>query len=88
MIITAFDMGQEPKAIAQSFPSATLADIYAVSAYYLQNKVEFDAYLQEEEEAANRLQAFIQKQWPNDGLKERLLARRQQADQMSDPSRG
>ena len=35
LVIRAFQDGATPEAIAQRYPTATLADIYAVIAYYL-----------------------------------------------------
>lgn len=89
MVVTAFNLGSDPQDISRQFPPLALADAYAVIAYYLQNKEEVDAYLKKREEEGERLRAEIQARWPNDGLRERLLARRQQqADRMSDPSGG
>ena len=45
-----------PEAIAQRYPTATLADIYAVVAYYLRHRQEFEAYLAEREKIGVRLE--------------------------------
>jgi uncharacterized protein (DUF433 family) len=45
LVVRAFQDGTAPEAIAQRYPSATLADIYAVIAYYLRHRQEVEAYL-------------------------------------------
>jgi len=45
LVIRAFQDGATPEAIAQRYPTATLADIYAVIAYYLRHRQELEAYL-------------------------------------------
>ena len=52
LVIWAFQDGATPEAIAQRYPTATLADIYAVIAYYLRHRQEVDAYLAEREQQA------------------------------------
>lgn len=86
-VVTAFQLGSTPDDLSRQFPPFELSDVYAVLAYYLQNKDEVDEYLREGEEEAKRLRAEIQARWPNEGLRERLLARRRQkqADRLSDP---
>jgi uncharacterized protein (DUF433 family) len=39
LVIRAFQDGATPEAIAQRYPTATLADIYAVIAYYLRQRL-------------------------------------------------
>ena len=38
LVVRAFQGGATPEAIAQRYPTATLADIYAVIAYYLRHR--------------------------------------------------
>jgi uncharacterized protein (DUF433 family) len=52
LVIRAFQDGATPEAIAQRYPTATLADIYAVIAYYLRHRQELDAYLAGREQRA------------------------------------
>ena len=40
LVIRAFQDGATPEAIAQRYPTTTLADIYAVIAYYLRHRQE------------------------------------------------
>ena len=52
IVIEAFQDGATAETIVQRFPTATLADVYAVIAYYLRHKEEIEEYL-----AARRKQA-------------------------------
>lgn len=49
--------GLTPEQIHESFPTLSLAAIYGAIAYYLDHQEAVDAYLREEEELAQRLQA-------------------------------
>jgi uncharacterized protein (DUF433 family) len=44
-IVEAFQQGKHPEDIQQSFPSISLADIYAVIAYYLRHRDEVEGYM-------------------------------------------
>ena len=68
--------GESAEAIHDSFPTVSLADVYACVAYYLQNRQEIDAYLARREQQAETMRAEIERRCPPDGLKARLLARR------------
>ncbi|MCG8352981.1 MAG: DUF433 domain-containing protein [Chloroflexales bacterium] len=46
-VLTAFQQGNTPEAIAYKYPVLQLADIYAVITYYLQYQHDVDAYLAE-----------------------------------------
>jgi len=56
MIVYAHNRGECPEAIFNSFPSKeyTIADIYAVIAYYLTHKPEIDKYLAKREKEAEQ----------------------------------
>ena len=55
LIIRAFEDGATPEAIAQRYPTATLADIYSVLAYYLRHLEELKAYLADREQKADEV---------------------------------
>ena len=59
LVIRAFQDGATPEAIAQRYPTATLADIYAVIAYYPRHRQEVDAYLAEREQQAHDVRQRI-----------------------------
>src|SRR5438477_6829166 len=57
LVIHAFQRGQPPESIVQSYDTLRLADVYAVVSYYLANPAPFDEYLRrcdEEAEAVRR----------------------------------
>ena len=76
LVIRAFQDGATPEAIAQRYPAATLADIYAVIAYYLRHREDVDAYLAERERRAQEVRQRIERhQGDLADLRSRLLAR-------------
>jgi uncharacterized protein (DUF433 family) len=50
-VIFAFNEGCTAEEIVSQYPTLKLADVYAVIAYYLNNRVEIDAYLSTRVEA-------------------------------------
>jgi uncharacterized protein (DUF433 family) len=61
LVIHAFQDGATPEAIAQRYPTATLADIYAVIAYYLRHREEIEAYLDAREQRAEEVRQHIER---------------------------
>ena len=55
-VIHSFWEGATPEEICQDFPSLSLAQVYGVIAYYLKQRDKVDAYLQEEQDGAEKLQ--------------------------------
>ena len=45
LVLRAFQRGQTPESIVQSYDTLTLAEVYAVVSYYLANPAPFDEYL-------------------------------------------
>lgn len=78
-VVAAFHEGASPEGIISHFPTLTLADVYAAISFYLQNRTSVDAYLEEREREAEALRREIESTSPQTGLRERLLARRAQA---------
>ena len=78
-VVAVFNRGATPEEIVQRFPTLDLADVYAVAAYYLHNRGEVDAYLQQQQIEAEVVRREIERRFDPAGLRERLLARRGQA---------
>jgi uncharacterized protein (DUF433 family) len=77
LVIQAFQDGATPEAIVQSYPTTTLADVYAVIAYYLRHREEIEAYLEQREKQAEEVWQRIEARQGDIGeLRRRLLARR------------
>jgi uncharacterized protein (DUF433 family) len=76
LVVRAFQDGATPETIAQRYPTATLADIYAVIAYYLRHRQELDAYLAEREQRAQEVRQSIERhQGDLADLRRRIFAR-------------
>jgi len=78
LVIHAFEDGTTPETIAQQYPTASLADIYSVIAYYLNHPGEVGAYLAERDKKATEVRQHIeQRQGDLSGIRSRLLSRKQ-----------
>lgn len=76
LIVQAFQNGDTPEHIVQSYTSLKLADVYAVLAYYLQHREEIDHYIAWIEEDSARMRQEWEKRFPLEAnLKAKLLAR-------------
>ena len=75
-VIAAFASGCSAEEILLKYPSLRLTDIYAVITYYLWHRPAVDAYLGQRRSAAADSADEIDARFPNDGIRERLLARR------------
>jgi uncharacterized protein (DUF433 family) len=76
LVVRTFQDGATPEAIAQRYPTATLADIYAVIAYYLRHRQEVEVYLAEREQRAQEVRQRIEHhQGDLADLRHRILAR-------------
>ena len=75
-VIFAFKQGATPEEIVADYSTLDLPDVYAVIAYYLQNRMEVKDYLWQRE--AQRDEAFheMDVRFPQAGLRERLVGRR------------
>ena len=76
IIVSHFNRGLSPERIAAMLPTLTLADVYAVVAFYLQRREAVDAHFGEEDAQAVALQAEIESQPGYREHRERLLARK------------
>lgn len=80
LVIRAFQDGATPEVIAQRYPSATLADVYAVIAYYLRHQADIEAYLADREQQAQEVRQRIEsRQGDLADLRARLLSRQRSA---------
>lgn len=80
-IVYAHKTGECPEEIFRAFPSSgyTVADIYSIIAYYLQNKAKIENYLEKREEEAKKIREEIEStsgyKEKTQELKEKLLKR-------------
>jgi uncharacterized protein (DUF433 family) len=76
-LVFAFDAGATAEEIVQQYPSLELSATYAVISYVLDNRADVDAYVAKRREEARALQGQIESFSPSQGIRARLLARRQ-----------
>jgi uncharacterized protein (DUF433 family) len=79
LVIHAFQRGETPEGIVQSFDSLNLPDVYAVVSYYLANPGPIDAYLRECEDRATETREKIEATQGQDGSLHELLKARARA---------
>ena len=75
-VLYAFLEGSTPEEIVLQYPSLQLADVYAIVAYYLQNRAELDEYLSDRKIRREELHKQLEARHNLVGLREELLARR------------
>ncbi|KAB2865714.1 MAG: DUF433 domain-containing protein [Anaerolineae bacterium] len=64
LVIHAFQSGETAEGIVDSYPSLSLADVYAVLAYYLNHRAEIDTYVQQADAAVERIQQETEAAYP------------------------
>lgn len=74
-LVYAFWDGSSPEAIAEQFDSVPLADVYLALGYYLRNREEVDAYLQEQRKLDDEAREYWEQKQEARGLRAKLLAR-------------
>ena len=75
VVVRAFLEGLSPEEIVDRFDALSLAEVYAALGYYLQWREEVDAYVRERERQVGQAWRELQRRYPQQGLRERLLAR-------------
>ena len=76
-LVAAFSEGATAEEIAQQDPSVSLADVYQVIGYYLRHETELEEYFSRRRQSMDETKRANESRWPPDGIRERLLARRQ-----------
>lgn len=74
-VVRAFHQGVTPEEIVQDFPSVSLAQIYAVLAYYLAHRADVDAYVAERVAFSEQARLAHEARFDPTGIRARLLAR-------------
>ncbi|MBX9582508.1 MAG: DUF433 domain-containing protein [Gemmataceae bacterium] len=77
-VVGAFLDGASAETIADQYPSLELADVYAAIAYYLRHRAEVNEYLARRREQAAATRQRVEADFPPEGVRARLLARRNQ----------
>jgi len=79
-VVYAFQDGASAEEIAYRYPSLSLAEVYAVIAYYLAQQDSVDQYLAQQEALSAQMRKVVEARYDTAGLRERLLARRDQQE--------
>ncbi|MFW6097717.1 MAG: DUF433 domain-containing protein [Chloroflexota bacterium] len=74
-VVDSFQKGSTPEEIVYQYPSLTLADVYAVLGYYLRHRDEVHQYLAQREAHSARVRRENEDRFPDEGIRQRLLAR-------------
>jgi uncharacterized protein (DUF433 family) len=74
-VVYAFNQGASPEEIVLSYHTLNLTDVYAIINYYLHNRAEVDGYLRQHETEAERMKIENEQRFPQEGIRQRLLAR-------------
>ena|SRR5664279_1374977 len=64
VVIARFQQGDTPEHIHEGFPTLKLADIYAVIAYYLNNREEVDDYIRQQDEEGQAIRQKMEAEHP------------------------
>src|SRR5438309_7530560 len=60
LVIHAFQRGETPEGIVQSYSTLSLPDVYAVISYYLLNPAPIEEYLRQSDEQAEAVRRMIE----------------------------
>jgi len=78
-VIAAFADGATAEEIVQQYDAVSLADVYAVIGYYLENQSAIDSYLAARHIQREELRQEVETRYSPQGIRQRLLARRKHA---------
>ncbi len=88
LVIHAFQRGETPEGIVQSYDTLSLPDVYAVVSYYLANPAPFEEYLRKCDEAAAETRRKIEaSQPPRENLRQLIMARAKARGLLRDQAR-
>lgn len=76
-VLDAFHAGATAEEIAQQYPALDLATVYAVIAFYLQNRDEVEQYMADRRQAAEEIRRRWDSRTDQAALRARLLSRRE-----------
>lgn len=77
-VTAAYDNGSSAEDIIRQYPSLQLADVHSIISYILQHRSEVDEYLKQRETIRKQARIEAEIRFPQEGIRARLMARRQQ----------
>lgn len=88
LVIRAFQRGETPEGIVESFDTLSLPDVYAVISFYLTNPRPIEEYLRQCDAAATDVRREIEtSQAPRENLREVIMARARAKGLLGDQAR-
>jgi uncharacterized protein (DUF433 family) len=76
-VVGVYETGMSPEEIVRRYDTLRLADVFGVLSYYHTHREEVDAYLSERRRLAAEVRAENPARFPTEGVREKLLSRRQ-----------
>lgn len=83
-VVARYEQGDSPEAIVRSFDVLKLDDVYAVIAYYLRNREEVEAYIQQVDAEADDIRRKIEALPTSKPLTREMLLARQMQERSGD----
>jgi uncharacterized protein (DUF433 family) len=80
-LVYEYRAGATAEDIVARYPTLKLSDVHALLSFYLANQTEVDRYVDEREALAGEWEQKIKARFPQQGLREKLLAREAQKQQ-------
>jgi len=87
-IVAAFREGATAEEIVYQYPSLSLADVYSVIGYYLEQRSAVEAYLRQRQQQRQQVREQNEARFDPRGIRDRLLARRAEQENLSDVAAG
>ncbi len=75
-VLTAFKQGHSAEEIVHKYPALNVNEVKETIEYYLSNREEVDAYLEQIEKRSEALRQHLEARYPTDLLRERLRTQR------------
>jgi len=79
-VIWTYNDGASAEEIVMHYDALSLADVYAVIAYYLKHQADVEAYLEQAQAESERVRRENEGRFDMRALRERLVARRKQQE--------
>jgi uncharacterized protein (DUF433 family) len=79
-VVGEYEDGASAEEIIRQYDSLRLSDVHAVISYYLENRSAVEQYLAERRQLAEEVRRENEARFPMTGVRERLLARRNEPD--------
>ncbi len=80
MVVRAFHAGATAEDMTQDYPTLSLAQVYAVLAYYLWHREAVDIYIAERTAVSDAVRTAHEARFDPTGIRARLLARRAETE--------